>query len=129
VYIIPCDCGRCYIGEISRHLEIRMKEHKYNQAQGLLEISKLAQNVYEEGHKICRLNQTHRTGNTRNQPTSLVDHPINQPSLDISPIQTFIVTAEVRLCVKIALLCWYPTGNFFFCLLYVWRRPSGIYYN
>jgi hypothetical protein len=27
---------------------------------------------------------------------SLVDHPIGQPSLDISPIWTPIVTAEVR---------------------------------
>jgi hypothetical protein len=26
---------------------------------------------------------------------SLVDHPISQPSLDISPIWTFIIAAEV----------------------------------
>jgi hypothetical protein len=43
VYSIPCDCGRCYIGETSRPLEVRIKEHKHNLNQGLLEESKLAQ--------------------------------------------------------------------------------------
>jgi hypothetical protein len=36
---IPCDCGRCYISETSRHLEECVKEHKYNLTQGLLEKS------------------------------------------------------------------------------------------
>jgi hypothetical protein len=53
VYNIPCDCGRCYIGETGRPLEVRIKEHKYNVTQGLLEKSKLVQHAYEEGHKIC----------------------------------------------------------------------------
>jgi hypothetical protein len=35
VYSIPRDCGRCYIGETSRPLEVRIKEHKYNLTQGL----------------------------------------------------------------------------------------------
>jgi hypothetical protein len=30
VYSFPCDCGRCYIGETSRPLEVLIKEHKYN---------------------------------------------------------------------------------------------------
>jgi hypothetical protein len=49
VYSILRDCGRCYIGETSRPLEVRTKEHKYNLTQGLLEESELAQH----GHKIC----------------------------------------------------------------------------
>jgi hypothetical protein len=53
MYNIPCDCGRCYIGETSRLLEVHIKEHKYNLTQGLLEKSKLAQHAYKEGHKIC----------------------------------------------------------------------------
>jgi hypothetical protein len=53
VYSIPCDCGRCYISETGRPLEVRIKEHKYDPTQGLLEKSKLAQHAYEEGHKIC----------------------------------------------------------------------------
>jgi hypothetical protein len=36
VYSIPCDCGRCYSGEISRPLEVRIKDHKYNLTQSLL---------------------------------------------------------------------------------------------
>jgi hypothetical protein len=53
LYSIPCDCGRCYIGETSRPLEVRIKEHKYILRKGLLEKSKLSQHWYEEGHKIC----------------------------------------------------------------------------
>jgi hypothetical protein len=53
VYSIPCDCGRCYIGETNRLLEVCIKEHKYNLTQGLLENSELAQYAYEEGHKLC----------------------------------------------------------------------------
>jgi hypothetical protein len=30
VFSIPCDCGRCYIGETSGPLEVRIKEHKHN---------------------------------------------------------------------------------------------------
>jgi hypothetical protein len=43
-----------------------------------------------------RLNQTPLTGNTRIPPTSLADHLISQPSLDISLIWTPIIAAEVR---------------------------------
>jgi predicted GIY-YIG superfamily endonuclease len=37
VYIIPCECGTYYIGETSRSLEVRIKEHKLNLTRGLLE--------------------------------------------------------------------------------------------
>jgi hypothetical protein len=37
VYSIPCDCGRRYISETSRPLEVRIKEHKYDLTQGCLE--------------------------------------------------------------------------------------------
>jgi hypothetical protein len=36
------------------------------------------------------------TGDTRNLPTSLVDHLNSQPSSDISPIWTPIIAAEVK---------------------------------
>jgi predicted GIY-YIG superfamily endonuclease len=52
IYSIPCECGRSYIGETNRWLGIRIKEHKHNLKQGLLEKSKLAQHSYEEGHRI-----------------------------------------------------------------------------
>jgi predicted GIY-YIG superfamily endonuclease len=53
VYIIPYDCGRCYIGTTGRSLEACIKEHKYNLTQGVLKKSKLAEHSYEEGRKIC----------------------------------------------------------------------------
>jgi hypothetical protein len=71
VYSIPCDCDRGDIGEASRPLEVRIKEHKYNLTQGLLEKSKLTQHAYEEGHKICwnAENPIPHTENTKNQST------------------------------------------------------------
>jgi hypothetical protein len=36
VYNIPLECGRCYISETSRLLEVHIKKHKYNLTQGLL---------------------------------------------------------------------------------------------
>jgi hypothetical protein len=35
------------MGETSGHLEVRIKGHKYNLKEGLLEKSKLTQHVYE----------------------------------------------------------------------------------
>jgi hypothetical protein len=101
---IPCDCGRCYIGETSRALEVRIKEHKYNLSQVLLEISKLAQHAYEEGHKIswkeAKLLQIEPNTAYRkckeSAHVSLVNHPISQSNLDISPFWTPVITAEIR---------------------------------
>jgi hypothetical protein len=92
----PIDCGRCYIGETN--------EHKYNLAQGPLEKSKLAQQAYEGGHKICwkegKVLQIEPNTSYRKHKESahmfLVDHPISQLSLDISPIWTPNIAAEVR---------------------------------
>jgi hypothetical protein len=39
---IPCECGRSYIGETGRPLAVRLREHKHNLREGLLEKSKLA---------------------------------------------------------------------------------------
>jgi predicted GIY-YIG superfamily endonuclease len=47
VYSIPCECGRSYIGETGRLLAVRLREHRHNLQQGLLEKSKLAQHAYE----------------------------------------------------------------------------------
>jgi hypothetical protein len=44
-YSIPRDCGRCYISETSRPLDVGIKEHKYNLTQGLIEKSELAQHA------------------------------------------------------------------------------------
>jgi hypothetical protein len=72
--------------------------------QGLLEKSKLAQQAYEEGHKICwnEVKVLQIEPNTTNRKykelahMSLLNHLIRQPSLDNSPIWTPIITAEVK---------------------------------
>jgi hypothetical protein len=83
---------------------LRIKEHKHNLIQGLLEKSKLAQHAYEEGHKICwseakvlqiEPNATYRKYKESTH-MSLLDHPISQHSLDISPIWLPVITAEVK---------------------------------
>jgi hypothetical protein len=101
---VSCDCGRCYISETSRPLEVRIKEHKYNLTKGLLEKSKYAQHAYKKGHNLCwneeeilqiEPNTTFRKYK-ESAHMSFLDHPISQPSLDISPIWTPVVTAEVK---------------------------------
>jgi predicted GIY-YIG superfamily endonuclease len=49
---IPCEYGRMYIGETGRPLAVRLREHRHNLKESLLEKSKLAQNAYEEGHNV-----------------------------------------------------------------------------
>jgi hypothetical protein len=104
VYSIPCDCGRCYIGETSRPSQVNVKENKHNITQGLLAKSKLSQHACKEGHKMCwkeaKVLQIEPYTTYRKYKESarmsLLDHPISQPSLDISPIWTPVITAEVR---------------------------------
>jgi hypothetical protein len=94
----PMLCGRRYIGETRRPLEVCIKEHKYsyNLTQGLLEKSKLAQHAYDEGHKTCRKEakvlQIEPNTTCRKCKESahicLIDHPISEPSLDIFPNRT-----------------------------------------
>jgi hypothetical protein len=101
---IPVDCGRCYIGETRKPVEVRIKEHKYNPTKCLLETSKLAQYAYEEGYKICcneakALQIEPNTAYRKYKESarmSLLDYPISQPSLDISPIWTPVITAGFR---------------------------------
>jgi hypothetical protein len=102
VYNIPCDCGRCYIGKISGSLEVQNKDHKNTMNQGLLRKYKLAQHAYEGHHKIfwkegkvLQIEPTPYTRNTRNLPTYVADL-ISQPNLDISPICSPVIAAEVR---------------------------------
>jgi predicted GIY-YIG superfamily endonuclease len=52
IYIISCECGRSYIGKPGRPLAMRLREHKHNLRDGLLEKSKLAHYSYEEGHRV-----------------------------------------------------------------------------
>jgi hypothetical protein len=48
IYSIPCECGRSYTGETGRPLAVRLREHRHNLKDGLLEKSKLAYHAHEE---------------------------------------------------------------------------------
>jgi hypothetical protein len=52
VHSIPCECGRSHIGETGRHLAVRLREHRHNLQEVLLEKLKLTQHVYEESHRV-----------------------------------------------------------------------------
>ena len=52
VYQIPCSCGKAYIGETTRRLEARMKEHQDACCRGMLEKSALAEHTWEHHHPI-----------------------------------------------------------------------------
>jgi hypothetical protein len=98
VYSISCDYGKCYNGETSRPLEIRIKQHEYIMTQCLFK-DKLAHQAYE-GHKICwKESKILQIGPhvtfRKSAHMFLADHPICQPCLDISPIWTPIIAREV----------------------------------
>jgi hypothetical protein len=99
----PNDYGRCYISETSRLLEVRIKEYKYNMTQGLLENQnylnmhmKKATKYVERSEGLADLTKNTYRKYKESVNMSLVAHPISQPSLDISPIWTPIIVAEVR---------------------------------
>jgi hypothetical protein len=78
MYSIPCDCVICYVGETSRPLEVRIKEHKYKLTHICLKNQNLpnmhmrkAIEYTEMKRRSCRLSPTPPTGNTRNLLTCL----------------------------------------------------------
>jgi hypothetical protein len=87
-----------------------MKEHKYDLNQGFLGKSKLGKHSYGEDHKTCwkeeKVKKIAPNGTNRKCKEAahmvLADDPISEPSLDISPIWTPIIAAEVS---KLQLPC------------------------
>jgi hypothetical protein len=70
----------------------------------MLEKSKLAQHSYEEEHRICwneakvlqiEPNTIYRKYK-ESAHMSLLEHPISQPSVDISPVWTPVITTEIK---------------------------------
>jgi predicted GIY-YIG superfamily endonuclease len=95
VYSIPCKCGRSYIGETGRPLAVKLREHKHNLKEGLLEKSKLAQHAYEQGHRLgwnearileIESNSRYRKCKKSANMASLTNPISQQPRLDISLI-------------------------------------------
>jgi hypothetical protein len=89
---------------MSRPLEVRIKEHKHNLKQGLLEKSKLAQDAYEEGHRIkwneAKANQKEPSTIYRKYKESAhmayLENTISQPSLEMSPFWLPIIKEEIK---------------------------------
>lgn len=52
IYSIPCECGKYYIGETSRPLNVRIKEHQYLIKTFQIEKSKIAEHAWNNNHKI-----------------------------------------------------------------------------
>lgn len=104
IYNIPCECGRVYIGETSRPLSTRIKEHKYNFKQCLIDKSRIVQHSFESGHKIKWENtsilQTERSLTQRKYKEaahmSFSDNAISQPSLILPDIWLPIIEQDIR---------------------------------
>ena len=52
VYQIPCSCRKTYIGEMTRRLETRMKEHQEACRREMLERSVVAEHAWKHHHPI-----------------------------------------------------------------------------
>jgi predicted GIY-YIG superfamily endonuclease len=103
IYSIPCECGRSYIGETGKPLDVRLREHRHSLQQGLLEKSKLAQPTYEEDHRAGwdddRILEIQSNSRYRKYKESAhmacLTNPISQPSLDISPTWIPLISNHV----------------------------------
>lgn len=100
--IIVYKC-RSYIGETRRHLEVRIKEHRYSLKQGAPEQSKLlhymyvrrSQNMPDRSEGLADSPEHHLQNCKEAAHTPLVGHPSIQPSLDISPMWTDVIREDV----------------------------------
>jgi hypothetical protein len=52
VYRIPCECGRVYIGQMGRSVDIRLKEHQRHLRLEHPDKSAVAENSIDQGHSI-----------------------------------------------------------------------------
>jgi hypothetical protein len=82
---------------------VRLREHRHNLKDGLLEKSKLAPHAYEEDHKVmwdqARVLEVESNSRFRKYKESAhmacSTNPISQPCLDISPIWSPLIREEV----------------------------------
>ena len=95
IYDIPCECGKSYIGETGRNLEIRVKEHKASLRKGDPEISKLAEHSITTGHRFKfeetkvigkEPNWRHRKVHEAGEILKGGENVISTPSFEIDPI-------------------------------------------
>ena len=53
VYVIPCSCGKVYINETGRSVQVRLKEHCADIFHGLSKTSAIAEHSQDTNHHIC----------------------------------------------------------------------------
>ena len=46
IYLVKCDCSKCYVGQTGRTIECRIKEHKRHTANGQHNLSAIAEHAY-----------------------------------------------------------------------------------
>jgi hypothetical protein len=96
VYSIPCECGRSYIAETGSTLAVRLRKHKHNLKEGLLEKSKLAHRVGWDEARIMEIESNSRYRKYKESAhMACLYNPISQISLDISPIWIPFISNEV----------------------------------
>jgi hypothetical protein len=82
---------------------VRIREHRHNLKEGLLDKSKLAQHAYEEGHRVgwdeARVLEIESNSRYRKYKESVhmacSTDPISQPSSDISLLWIPLISKEV----------------------------------
>jgi hypothetical protein len=94
-----CVLGRSYIGETGRILAMRLRGHRRNLKEGLLEKSKLAQHAYEEGHRVgwddARILETESNSRYRKNKDSAHMACLTNPISDPVWIWNTLISSEV----------------------------------
>jgi hypothetical protein len=57
IYSIPCECGKVYIGQTGRSMQIRIKEHEIHLRLAQTEKSEVSEHSYNHDH-IIKLHDT-----------------------------------------------------------------------
>jgi HKD family nuclease len=95
VCAIPCMCGKSYIGETGRTLDIKLNEHKNSLIKGKITTSKLVEHTLNEVHiferdKTSVLARESKWKARKFHKAALIylggDQVVSAPSMDIDPI-------------------------------------------
>jgi hypothetical protein len=133
--------SRSYIGETGRPQAVRLREHRHNFKEGLLEKSKLAQHAYEENHKVdwdrARILVFERNSGLRKYKDSAhmayVGNSISQPSLDFSPIRIPLISDEITNTLRHKIWCnWVSKHSIFMNLVslyWIWAEHFTLHFS
>jgi hypothetical protein len=95
IYNIPCECGKSYIGETVRTVEVRLKEHQVSIKRCDTDISKLTEKNVTTGHRFKwddvkvigkESNWRKRKIHEAAEILKRADKVISTPSFEIDPV-------------------------------------------